>query len=55
MSDDVTKKRTPEQIARVCTWCEPHFRAKLEGRSSDHTRCDDFRCGCHCQDRTNVN
>ena len=40
---------------RVCEWCTPHFRAKLEGRPSDHTRCDDFDCGCHCQDGRNVN
>jgi hypothetical protein len=42
--------------ARVCEWCDPHFRARREGRSAgDHTRCDDFECGCHCQDRTKVN
>lgn len=40
---------------KVCLWCDPHFRARLEGRGSDHTRCDDFDCGCHCQDRTRVN
>ena len=40
---------------RVCEWCKPHFRARIEGRSSDHTRCDDFDCGCHCQDRLRVN
>ena len=39
----------------VCAWCAPHFRAKLEGRPSDHTRCDDFSCGCHCQDGRSVN
>ena len=39
----------------VCAWCAPHFSAKLEGRSSDHTRCDDLDCGCHCQDRLKVN
>jgi hypothetical protein len=58
-------KRNPldprEQIAaalgarRVCAWCTPHFRAQLEGRRCDHTRCDDFECGCHCQDRLKVN
>ncbi len=58
-------KRKPldprEQIAaalggrRVCQWCHPHFKARLEGRPSDHTRCDDFDCGCHCQDRLLVN
>jgi len=40
---------------RVCPWCAPHFRAKIEGRSSGHTRCDDFSCGCHCQDGRSVN
>ena len=40
---------------RVCEWCAPHFRAKLEGRGSDHTRCDDLHCGCHCQDPLKVN
>jgi hypothetical protein len=40
---------------RVCAWCHPHFRARLEGRPSDHTPCDDLECGCHCQDRTKVN
>lgn len=39
----------------ICPWCAPHFCARLEGRSSDHARCDDFECGCHCQDRTRVN
>jgi hypothetical protein len=60
-----TKKRNPldprEQIAAalggrpVCPWCAPHFRARLEGRSGDHTRCDDLHCGCHCQDPLKVN
>ena len=42
---------------RVCKWCDPHFRARLEGRPSDHTPCDslDFDCGCHCQDGRLVN
>jgi hypothetical protein len=40
---------------RVCEWCAPHFRARLEGRVSDHTRCDDLHCGCHCQDPLKVN
>jgi len=40
---------------RVCQWCAPHFRARLEYRPSDHTRCNDFDCGCHCQDRLKVN
>lgn len=40
---------------RVCEWCAPHFRARLEGRGSDHTRCDDLHCGCHCQDPLKVN
>ena len=50
-----------EQIATalsgrpVCAWCAPHFRAKLEGRPSDHTPCDNFACGCHCQDGRSVN
>lgn len=58
-------KRNPldprEQIASalgarpVCVWCMPHFRARLEGKPSDHTRCDDLDCGCHCQDRLKVN
>ncbi|HSX22889.1 MAG TPA: hypothetical protein VLE97_08970 [Gaiellaceae bacterium] len=39
----------------VCEWCSPHFRARLEGRPSDHTRCDDLDCGCHCQDGRSVN
>jgi len=65
MGDADDKKKNPpdprEQIAtalearRVCPWCAPHFRAKIEGRSSDHTRCDDFSCGCHCQDGRSVN
>ena len=59
------RKRAPldpsTQIAQalgarvICVWCKPHFLAQLEGRPSDHTRCDDFECGCHCQDRTRVN
>ena len=59
------RKRNPldphEQFAaavgarRVCEWCAPHFRARLEGRGSDHTRCDDLHCGCHCQDPLKVN
>ena len=40
---------------RVCEWCAPHFRARREGRGSDHTRCDDLHCGCHCQDPLKVN
>lgn len=40
---------------RVCLWCAPHFRARLERRPSDHSRCNDFDCGCHCQDRLKVN
>lgn len=58
-------KRNPldprEQIAvalgarLVCQWCYPHFKARLEGRSSDHERCNDFECGCYCQDRLKVN
>ena len=64
MSSDETKKkkRNPldprEQIAggrRVCAWCYPHYKARLEGRSCDHTHCNDLACGCHCQDRTRVN
>lgn len=61
----MTKPKSPldpkTQIAQalggraVCPWCAPHFRARLEGRPSDHTHCDDFDCGCHCQDRTRVN
>jgi len=61
----MTKKRDPldphVQFAaalkakRVCKWCKPHFQARLGGRPSDHTRCDDFDCGCHCQDRLRVN
>lgn len=50
-----------EQIATalggrvVCEWCKPHFRARLERRSSGHTRCGDLHCGCHCQDPLKVN
>ena len=60
-----SSKRNPldprDQIAkalgarRICPWCAPHFRARLEGRPSEHMRCDDFSCGCHCQDGRSVN
>jgi len=40
---------------RVCAWCAPHARARAEGRPSDHTRCDDLQCGCHCQDPLKLN
>lgn len=40
---------------RVCKWCDPYFRARLESRPSDHTHCDDSDCGCHCQDGRLVN
>lgn len=39
----------------VCAWCHPHFRARMAGRPSDHTPCDDFDCGCYCQDQRTVN
>jgi hypothetical protein len=50
--DQIAKARGAKP---VCAWCDPHFRARLEGQPSDHTPCDDFGCGCHCQDGRTVN
>ena len=50
--DSCNQSATELGARRICSWCAPHFRARLEGRSSDHTQCDDFDCGCHCQDGT---
>ena len=55
MTSQVRDTKKFRKDRRICAWCAPHFRAKIEGRSSDHTRCDDFSCGCHCQDGRAVN